>query len=195
MESDAVSLELVEEQAEEKPRYWGFWATIGFSLLVAFAYLVANIAVVVVFMVAKHFLDPAFDPMSTAEPLEHNGLLLSVASMMSTPVEVGLVVLFIRFRRGITLGQYLGLHRVSYRTLAFWLAATGLFIVCTDGLTHATGHDIVPPFMTDAWQTAGWLPLLWLALIVLAPLSEESSFVVSCSLACNTRGLATLGRS
>ena len=156
---------------EEEPKYWGPWATVGLSLAVAGIYVVANTAVVVVMLIARGSLD-AIDGVA----LENNGLLLSIASIVSVPFAIGPILFFVYLRRGASFRQYLALHPVTPRSLAFWLAATGLLIVAGDLLTHAMGRDIVPEFMYDAWRTAGVLPLLWVALIVMAPLVEETFF-------------------
>jgi len=161
------------EVVEPKPRYWGLWATIGFSLLVAVAYVVANLVVIGVFTIAKRLLDPAFDPMSMDDMLAHNGLLLAVTLMTSSCVVIGLVLLLIHFCRGTSAKQYLALHRVSYRTLTFWLAVTALGLVCVNVLKYLTGQDVVSHYVTDAWQTLDWLPLLCFVGIIVGPLSEE----------------------
>ncbi|MBN1590110.1 MAG: CPBP family intramembrane metalloprotease [Pirellulales bacterium] len=176
MDTDGVPVELVEEPLPEKSGYWGLWSTIGFSMLVVLVDLGANVLAVVGFIVVNKILDSDYDPMSTAVPLEHNGLMLAIGMILSTPVAVGLIVLLIHVRRGIPVRQYLALRPVSIGKLLFWLAATGLFIVGEEVLSDATGNDTVPKFMIEAWQTAGWLPLLWLAVIVLAPLVEETFF-------------------
>jgi len=51
-----------------------------------------------------------------------------------------------------------------------------LLVVLSDALTVSLGRPIVPPFMVNAYQTAGFVPLFWFALIVAAPLAEESLF-------------------
>jgi len=162
-----VAVEVVDEGSN----YWGPWATVGLSLAVASLYLIANTAVVVVMIIARGSLD-AIDGVA----LENNGLLLSIASIVSAPFAIGPILLFVYLRRGASIRQYLALHPVAPRSLAFWLAATGLLIVAGDALTHVMGRDIVPEFMYDVWRTAAWLPLLWVTLIVMAPLVEETFF-------------------
>jgi uncharacterized protein len=46
-------------------------------------------------------------------------------------------------------------------------------------LSWLLGHFIVTPFQLDIYRTAeaaGWLPLLWLAVVVVTPIGEESLF-------------------
>ncbi|MCJ7675274.1 MAG: CPBP family intramembrane metalloprotease [Sedimentisphaerales bacterium] len=51
-----------------------------------------------------------------------------------------------------------------------------LFVICHDTLIFLLGRPIVPDFMLAAYRTAYSLPLLWLALMVMAPLAEEIFF-------------------
>jgi hypothetical protein len=51
--------------------------------------------------------------------------------------------------------------------------------VVFDVLLYATGHDLVPPFQVEAYQSAkdaGWLLGLMLAIVVVAPVGEELAF-------------------
>ena len=48
-----------------------------------------------------------------------------------------------------------------------------------DGLSWLVGHNIVTPFQSDIYRTAseaGWLPLLWFAVVVVTPIGEETLF-------------------
>jgi membrane protease YdiL (CAAX protease family) len=60
--------------------------------------------------------------------------------------------------------------------LTKWLAITLIFIVLYDSLTISLGKPIVPEFLITAFQTAGFAPLLWFAIIIAAPLFEEIFF-------------------
>jgi len=51
-----------------------------------------------------------------------------------------------------------------------------VMVVLSDGLTALMGRPIVPDIMVKAYQTAYFPPMLWLAVIVGAPLSEEIMF-------------------
>ena len=57
-----------------------------------------------------------------------------------------------------------------------WTVALLLFAGLSDFLTDRLDRPIVPDFMQQAYQTAGFLPLLWLTLLVAAPLMEETLF-------------------
>jgi len=156
--------------------YWGPWATIGFTLVLVFACLIVDTVVAVAFVVPAMIDNPEFDPAELTAQLESSGLLLSVISLLRVLCCMTLIPLFIVARRRLSVGQYLGLVPVSVRTMGVWLGVVLIFAVCSDGLTYALGREIVPEFMLEVWHTAVWLPLLWLALIVGAPLVEETVF-------------------
>ncbi|HLA84481.1 MAG TPA: type II CAAX endopeptidase family protein [Thermoguttaceae bacterium] len=173
---DLVPVEIVDPAAPRKPRLWGFWVTIGFSLAIAVLYVLANIVIVIGFMIVYPLVDPSFNMRTAGESLESNGLLLSVGTILSAPVALASIWLAIWARRRITVREYLGLWPVSSRTLLVWLFATCLFLVGEDLFQRATGVMPSPEFMFDAWRTAGVLPLLWITLIIFAPLVEEAFF-------------------
>ena len=45
-----------------------------------------------------------------------------------------------------------------------------------NSLTHASSESTNSSFMTDTYNTAGWLPLLWVAVVIFAPAFEEAFF-------------------
>ena len=57
-----------------------------------------------------------------------------------------------------------------------WLAATLALAAASDGLTLLLERPLVPEFMLNIYQTAGVLPLFWLAIVVMAPVFEEVFF-------------------
>jgi beta-phosphoglucomutase len=155
-------------------RPWGFWATLGFSLVIGSALLGA-----------QTFAGAALALAASAAGREDivrgirdgtNGLFLAVGTCVSAPVEVGLVSLFAWLRRGLPLKDYLGLKRVDKRRLLRWCLVVLALCGASDSLTWWLGKPIVPEFLERAYATAGFVPLLGLGLIVAAPLSEELFF-------------------
>jgi len=92
------------------------------------------------------------------------------------PVAVGFVWLFAWMRKGISVKEYLALNPLSWRASARWCAALGGLVVLSDALTTLLHRPIVPDVMVQTYQTAGFPPLLWLAVVVSAPLAEEALF-------------------
>lgn len=154
----------------ERPEPWGFWATIGWGLIIAAISVLAQL-VVGILMVGGHE-----ELLKDPKRLESNGLFLSLTVCASAPLTVGLCFFAAWLRRGVPVRDYLALRLVAGRALFRWCAGLLLLVILSDSLTSWLGRSIVPEFMVDAYQTAGFTPLLWLAFIVGAPLSEEVFF-------------------
>ena len=171
---DVVLAELVE-----KPRPpWGGWATLGMAMSVFLTFVAIQSVVAVLAAMALVLAEPGtfeIDP-KTIEKAASTGWIVAAATWTSWPVCLGLVALLIRLRRPWTVRDYLALRPVSWRQTTVWLLLAVLLVVVTDGLTWLLGRPVVPDFMREAYQTAGWLPLLWATVIVAAPLGEELFF-------------------
>ena len=72
--------------------------------------------------------------------------------------------------------EYLGLRTVPLKKLVRWCVVLLAFLVCIDLTTTFLNRPIVPNVMVNAYRTAQVLPLMWLALVVGAPLAEEIFF-------------------
>lgn len=155
---------------------WGFWATIGFSLVVIISFVLIQAAVAIGYVLVRMQMQPQPDLDALTRDLAADGLLLSLASWISMPFCLGLVVLFVKLRRGWTVREYLALKPVPVRTMLGWLGISLVFVVASDGLTYLLGRPIVPEYMRTAYRTAYCLPLLWATLLIASPVLEEAFF-------------------
>ena len=167
--SEPVLAELVE------PQPWGPWATLGWGLLAAGVWFAVQTAIAAVFVVVALARDPKQDIEALGVELERNGLLIALATLLAAPAALVVCAAAAWLRRYPAL-EYLAVKRFSGRDLAIALGCLALFIPVSDGLMYLSGRPLVPEFMVDAWHTAGFLPLLILALVVAAPLGEELFF-------------------
>jgi membrane protease YdiL (CAAX protease family) len=107
-----------------------------------------------------------------------DGVAVTLIIMVSTPLQVLLLVLFAQ-RAGGSAAGYLGWIWPRRSDLVFGIVAIIVFIIVGNAVSWLLGHDIVTPFQSDIDRTAsaaGWLPLLWLAVVVVAPIGEETLF-------------------
>jgi len=165
-----------EQSKKQQPRPWGFWATIGFSCVIATAYFFCGVVVVIAFVIAAKSQSPELDVAAFVNSLSANGSFLALFACVGGSCIIILCVLFAKIRRNISVGEYLCLHMPSLKSLLKWSLVLLLFLLCSDLLTFALGRSIVPEFMVDAYTTAGFRPLLWFALVIAAPVSEEIFF-------------------
>jgi membrane protease YdiL (CAAX protease family) len=161
---------------EQRPTRWGIWPTLGLSCVIGTVYVFIQVIVVAGFVVAGTIGGQDLDISQFAESLESNGLFLAATTCTAAPFTIALILLFARIRKPITVRQYLCLHRPGWKEVCKWSLVVLLFVVCHDSLTYAVHRPIVPEFMVSAYTTAYFTPLLLIAFLVLAPLSEELFF-------------------
>ncbi len=153
---------------------WGFWGTIGLTGGIAGGYLAAQTLVAAIYIGLSAALAQGKVP--NAKDLESNGLFLALATWASAPVGVGLAVLFAWLRRTLPVREYLALSWPRIGSTARWLGVLVVFVAASDSLTVWLDRPIVPEVMVDCYRHAGFLPLLWVALLVAGPLAEEFIF-------------------
>ena len=155
-----------------KPSPWGLRATLGFSALIVLANLASGV------MAAVGFVAFTQNPYLEKDPsqLASNGTLVTLSILISSPVILGLTLVFANLRRGLALKDYLGLHEVDWKQVVKWLLVLFLFAVASDLVTLLLKRPLVEQFMFNIYSTATSKPLLWTALVIAAPVSEEIFF-------------------
>ena len=110
--------------------------------------------------------------------LTSDGVAVIILICVSTPVQVGLLFWFAH-RRSPSALDYLALKLPRKRDITLLaLVAAGL-IAAGDGFNWLSGSKIVTPFQNDIYlsaRAAGALPWLWLTVVVVAPIGEETLF-------------------
>lgn len=150
---------------------WGRLSTFGLGL---FALLAGQMAALVA-------LSWWFDASLSGMPdFSGDGVAVTLVIALSTPVQVGLLVLFAQ-RAGGSAADYLGWTWPRRSEVVFGVAAVIAVIVVTNIVSWLLGRGLVTQFQSDIYRTAaaaGWLPLvlLWLAVVVATPIGEETLF-------------------
>ena len=159
-----------------RPPHWKLPGTILWGIAIAFVFvLVQAVTVLVLGLRDEHDLteQQLLDLLASAH---QNGVLLSLATFSSTVICCALVAVVIKLKRGSDLGDYLALQPVSLKTVLKWLALMAVFIAVTDLASFMLGQPIVPDFMKAVYASAKPVWLLWVALVVAAPVFEETFF-------------------
>src|SRR5262245_5127801 len=110
--------------------------------------------------------------------LASDGVFVILIVCISTPVQVLLLALMARWR-GADPTDYLGLTLPCKGDVVVGIIAVAVFVVLADGISWLLGRDIVTQFQLDTYRTAsaaGWLPWLFLTVVVVAPIGEETLF-------------------
>jgi uncharacterized protein len=166
-------------------RVWGAWPTIGYSAVVITGFFVAQfLAMIVALIIISVNQPPAIDTAGYDGMLKYFtdlfnkylGLLQSIATIFSGIVGVFLIWIFVRVRKRAGFGEYLGLHKMSARTILLALgvviAFLGLMTLVEMFLGTGTGNDI----NNDIYKTSVSPVLFGIAVIIFAPLFEEALF-------------------
>lgn len=157
------------------PTPWRPWATVGLLLLIIVAMLGVQMVVAVAWMIAEIVRDPSTRVEELATDLQEDGDLLAVLTIVGGVAALGVVALLVR-SRGATLREYLALGPVRPKSAFLWILVTLAFLVSYDLVSTALDRPVVPDFMVRAYESAGFLPLLWVAVALVAPVWEEMVF-------------------
>ena len=103
------------------------------------------------------------------------GLLMTLGTCITMPLCVVLVVGLIKLRRGPSIADYLALKPVSFGTVAKWVGITFVLGLIFSGMSSAADRPM-PQFIIDAYEGADFYPMLWVGLVVGAPVYEELFF-------------------
>jgi uncharacterized protein len=153
---------------------WSFWATIGWSVLIAIGYVLTQSFVIGIFIGLGGV--PNFDRHNPREAMS-NGGVLAFGTLGAAPVLVGLCLGVARLRGGISLKDYFGFRWPPYKVAAQWFGAFILFQIIINLVLSLIDGTASEEFMRNVLATApGMMPQLWLALVVAAPVSEEIFF-------------------
>jgi membrane protease YdiL (CAAX protease family) len=149
---------------------WGRWATLGLGILALFGSQAVALLALSAWYGAGITRLPDFSG---------DGVAVSIIIFVSIPLQ--LVLLYLLAARGGDAFGYLGLTLPRRGELAFGVAVTVALIIIGNFVSWLLGHFIVTPFQVDIYRTAsaaGFLPLLmlWLAVVVITPIGEETLF-------------------
>lgn len=125
--------------------------------------------ILVVFTAQGVKLDP--------QTISNDGNFLAIASCASGVAGIGLSLFFATVRNGVSVKKYLALRLPSMKEFVLYLLCMFLLVLLSDGISLLLRRPIVPEVMVEIYQSATWaMPVLWVVLLVTAPLSEEFFF-------------------
>jgi len=154
---------------------WGFWAsllwgTTGYALIVT-TFLGVGFA-----RVALASRDGG-DVDALIRAVFESGDTITLSYVLSFPIVLAVILAAIGARHGPKVADYLGLTPISLVKFSPWiLAVAAIELLIVPGASRALGVPIVPEFLQAAYPTTRWTPLLWIAVVGLAPLVEETLY-------------------
>ena len=175
----------IEKPALER-KIWGPWATIGFGLVIfAVFFTVQSLALIaVIFPNLLPLLQSSagqmvpFELMHAIEELlaTQMGFITSVSVCVSAVFGVGFIMLFSGIRKGVSIAEYLGLRRITTKQILGALGLTVVFMFLTDFAGIFVDTSASNEYMLNIYNTSVWPWLLWVSLIIFAPIFEETFF-------------------
>jgi hypothetical protein len=155
---------------------WGLPATILWGLLVAVVFVFAHVFGLGLYI---GLIEPAVDE-SRVEQLmteyQFHGLAISFGMFFALALCLPLVLAAIKLKKGANLRRYLGLRLFTARSFGFWFLIIFGYLLAYDGLAYLLGRAIVPDFSIAIYVSANGSWVLWLAIVLAAPLLEEVLF-------------------
>ena len=175
--------EIVESEKEingSGKRVWGPWATIGLGLVVFIVSVIVQVVIIVIFIIAE-LVNETESGLAELEffnwlDMGNLGLLISLSVIISSVVCIGLIMIFIKLRRGDTVTGYLGLKSISFKVVLVSLAVSAGFIALEVLANRVFQVSAESDIMTKAYDTSILPALFWIALIAFGPIFEEVMF-------------------
>ena len=170
---------MVDTQAdpmEGKRSPWGFWPTIGLSVVVLLVFFAISVLIVIAFGIAFTAANPGADIKEFLTTAANNGFIAFLGVSLAAPLCIGLVLWFIRLKAALPVKEYLRLVPVRARTALVWFAFLGLLLIGSDLLTYMLDRPISPDVMVELYGTSRFVALAWFAIVIAAPIFEEVLF-------------------
>lgn len=175
----------IEKPVPER-KIWGPWATVGLGLVIFLVWSTAQtLATLAVTLPKLPSLLQSLPPqpnlnelMEAVETLFSSqlGLITSVSVCASAVFGVGFIILFAGIKKGVSIAEYLGLKRITAKQVLAALGMTAGFMFLADitGLLVDTAAS--NEFTLDIYNTSVYPVLLWVSIIIFAPIFEETFF-------------------
>ncbi len=170
MESDQA------DAAEEKQPPWGFWPTMGLSVVVFLVFVGVSVAILFAIGGAYSANNPNADIEDFLKAAATNGFVAFLGISLAAPLCTGLVLLLIKLKATLPAKEYLCLVPVGARTALIWFAFLALVLIGSDLLTYSLGRPIVPEIMVELYRTSHFVALSWFAIVFAGPIFEEVFF-------------------
>lgn len=172
---DPLAAETQRSADQESSAVWGLGATILWTVVIAIAFLIAQILAATIYaIVTLRHLSRA-DTYAAIRDLPFNGTFLFWCTFAGLLVCVPLIVGIVKLKRGAKPTDYLGLNPPRLRQLVHWSLITGV-VFWLFGLVSSLLRQPTPEFMLKVYGSVDSPWLLWLAVAIDAPVFEEICF-------------------
>jgi len=158
------------------PPRWGFWGTCAWGVAALAAFYVAQVLAVMGLLLWWSF-GHAIDP-DEFRRLSSSAVVVGATTLTSLPLTLLVLALAARLAR-VRLIDYFALYPIGPRTALFAVVCALAYGALMSAIAYALGHPMLSPFVVVLYATARESGMLWLvllAVVVAAPITEESLF-------------------
>jgi len=155
------------------PGPWGFWATMGFTVLAFIVSLVSGGILAITWITAQYGFPPELS--EGTKGLVRNGDFITAALTLDAILGLTLIFLLIHInyiRNSYPIGEYLAIKRPAFKWLLLWVAIAVGYDFGAGYLMALLGLE-ESDWMIGVYQSASCLPCLWVGVGLLAPVWEE----------------------
>ena len=151
-------------------KIWGYWATLGWSVL---AYLAGQVAATAIVLWWQQ------GDLSSLVRTPYDGATITLSVLVLNPVTVAVLLAAVRLAKANPVRIFrpgLAARRATLRQESW---ASYVLIAVSDGVLYLSGEGLVTSFQLQSYTTAvaeGWLPAMLFAAIIVAPAGEEILF-------------------
>jgi len=108
--------------------------------------------------------------------VKNNGFIVGIGIVLAAAIAIPLTLWCVRLRQGPKVSDYFAFSRVRALELVKWLLITLAMVGISDFVAFLLKKPIVPEILISHYKTAKFIPLLFFALVVAAPMYEELLF-------------------
>jgi membrane protease YdiL (CAAX protease family) len=170
------SIDTTHDNIASPPAYWGFWGTVLWSGAIFAIFLVLQGVAVLAVVLSQNDHPARSQLRELLRAAGENGYVLSIVTLITTTVCCALVAGVIKLKKGAMLVDYLSIRTVAPRVMLKWLGLLVCVVVLSDSITALLGRPIVPDFVAAVYATATPVWTIWVTLVILAPVFEETFF-------------------
>jgi uncharacterized protein len=173
MSHDPIALQPATPGAAPAP--WGLLGTIAWGAAGICAWFIVQFAVIVCFIAWHNTMEPGSADLGK---MANDGFLLAFVTITAAPAWIGVSAFAARLR-GWSARDYLALIPPRRGEAVVGIVCLAALLIGFDVFTYLIGRDVVPSFMVDAYKSArsgNSLVLFFIAVVIVAPISEEIAF-------------------
>jgi membrane protease YdiL (CAAX protease family) len=157
-----------------KKQIWGFWPTAGLGVVIGFVFAMVQGFVAIIFGFVSILDNANLDISDINNFLVENGDLITAATIASGIIGTGLILIMIKARHGLSISEYLALRSISVKTVLIVLAVTIGFVGLSFVVSYLFQSEESSDIVTSSYNNATMPYFFWLAVVVFAPIFEES---------------------